>query len=41
MEKGKFEPALDAAGQPMASYYVVNFQFQLVVGVRGSASALR
>jgi len=36
MEKGRVEPALDAAGQPMPSYYVVDFQFQLNVTVRGA-----
>jgi len=36
MERGRFVPALDAAGEPMASYYVVDFQFQLNVIVRGA-----
>lgn len=29
MEKGRFQPALDAAGQPLPSYFVMNFRFQL------------
>ena len=33
--------ALDAAGEPMPSYYVVNFRFQLFSAPAGSASALR
>jgi TonB family protein len=41
MEKGRFEPALDAAGQPMPSYYVVNFRFQLFAVPAGSARRLR
>jgi hypothetical protein len=41
MEKGRFEPALDASGQPMPSYYVANFQFQLLAVPAGSARRLR
>ncbi|KRA81389.1 TonB family protein [Altererythrobacter sp. Root672] len=41
MEKGKFEPALDAAGQPMPSYFVANFRFQLFTAPAGSARRLR
>lgn len=41
MEKGRFQPALDAAGQPMPSYYVVNFRFQLFAAPAGSARRLR
>ena len=41
MERGRFEPALDAAGQPMPSYWVTNFRFQLFTAPAGSASRLR
>lgn len=41
MEKGRFQPALDAAGHPMPSYYVVNFRFQLAAAPAGSARRLR
>lgn len=41
MQKGRFHPALDAAGQPMSSYYVVNFRFQLFGPPAGSARRLR
>lgn len=41
MEKGRFQPALDAAGQPIPSYFVVNFRFQFSGPPAGSARRLR
>jgi len=41
MERGKFVPALDAAGQPMASYFVASFVFAPPAIPAGSARRLR